>query len=160
VFDAELEHRSGCGGSVDVAELVDAALEVRSTMAISAEASRLLQGYYIMSRRYRGAAASINSRYAVPFLEFSGEYPNLCFANADPVSSREPRSRHWCAPLIKNPIRLWDRSLETLCSITASIAALNGRPWTHVLDAVYAIALYEESLTDIHGRSVALPINL
>lgn len=71
MFDAELEHRSGCGGSVDVAELVDAALEVRSTMAISAEASRLLQGYYIMSRRYRGAAASINSRYAVPFLEYT-----------------------------------------------------------------------------------------
>lgn len=38
--------------------------------------------------------------------------------------------------------------------MTAAIAALNSRQATHVLDAVYAVALFEESLTDLHGRSV------
>ena len=46
------------------------------------------------------------------------------------------------------------RSLGTLCALTASITALNLRTTTHVLDAVYAIVLVEESWIDLTGRSV------
>lgn len=66
---------------MDLEAIVGEAQELLPSMAISPEASHLLQGYYVMSRRIRGASASINRqcvslpRSPIFLLDINFNYP-------------------------------------------------------------------------------------